>query len=317
MLRATGTSPASPLDPSAPYYGIFATPGNGIVVQWRATEGASTNQVALPTGTVPTWLEIARWTSGGTTPITYYTAYTSPDGVTWTAVPGSTEALALPGPLTAALAVTSHSSTLSTATFTSIVVTATELQPASVCPTTMICTDYDSPAIAGNQSESGTTWTVQASGSDIWGTTDQFRYVASQFTGNTVMSTQVSSLTNASPSPWAKAGLMVRLPGDASAPNYTVLLTPGNGIVVQDRLTEGGTTNQVATLPGVTGVYLQLTVVGDTFVAATSSNGTTWTTIPGSSVTISALTGSLQGGLAVTSHDNSNLVSAVFWSTVL
>ena len=106
MLRAT-------TDPGSPYYAVFVTPSNGVAVQWRKTQAASTSQ-ALATGTVPAYLQVAR--SGNT-----FTAYTSPDGVTWTAIPGSSVTFTMPTTVLAGLAVNSHTSTkLSTATFDSV-----------------------------------------------------------------------------------------------------------------------------------------------------------------------------------------------------
>ena len=50
-----------------------------------------------------------------------FTAYTSSDGVTWSAIPGSTVSLSLSGPLLQGLAVTSHNpASLSTVTLDSI-----------------------------------------------------------------------------------------------------------------------------------------------------------------------------------------------------
>ena len=54
--------------------------------------GGSTNQL-VTTGTVPAYLMIGQYTTTGGNPQTYYTAYTSPDGSTWTAIAGSTQAL--------------------------------------------------------------------------------------------------------------------------------------------------------------------------------------------------------------------------------
>ena len=96
MVRAT-------TDPASPYYGVFVTPGSGVVVQWRSAQGGKTAQVKVA-GTAPTWLQIG--VSGGV-----YTAYTSSDGVTWTAIAGSATTLSLPGPVLVGMAVDSHNLT--------------------------------------------------------------------------------------------------------------------------------------------------------------------------------------------------------------
>jgi galactose oxidase len=94
-------------DPAAPYYAAFITPGHGVAVQWRSAQGASTKQL-LTSGTAPIYLRVGRYTTAGSSPVTYYTAYTSSDGNTWTPIAGSTQALSLPEPLQAGFAITSH-----------------------------------------------------------------------------------------------------------------------------------------------------------------------------------------------------------------
>lgn len=96
MLRAS-------TDPGAPNYALVVSPAQGIKVQLRKTQGTSTAKLANPTGTTPAWLKITR--SGNT-----FTAYTSPDGVTWTLIPGSTVTTNIGTSLLAGLAVTSHNS---------------------------------------------------------------------------------------------------------------------------------------------------------------------------------------------------------------
>ena len=91
----------------SPYYAAMITPGNGIDVQWRTKLGAATNQLLMP-GTVPVYLMVARYTTSGSRPKTYYTAYTSANGKTWTAVPGSSVAIPMTGRLLAGIAMTSH-----------------------------------------------------------------------------------------------------------------------------------------------------------------------------------------------------------------
>jgi hypothetical protein len=57
---------------------------------------------------------------------------------------------------------------------------------------------------------------------------------------------------------------------------------------------------------------LRIVRTGTVFSAATSADGATWSAVPGSSVTIANLSGSILAGLAVTSHATNSLGSAVF-----
>jgi hypothetical protein len=109
MLRAS-------TDPAAPNYTVFVTPGTGIKVQVRSAQGGTTSKIANPAGTVPQYLMVTR--IGNT-----FNTYTSPDGVTWTLIPGSTATVNLPASLLAGLAVTSHhTGTAGTVTIDSVTV---------------------------------------------------------------------------------------------------------------------------------------------------------------------------------------------------
>jgi outer membrane protein assembly factor BamB len=110
MLRAT-------TDTASPYYAVLITPGNGIRVQYRDAQGATTHTVTLA-GTVPAYLRVGR--SGNT-----FTAYTSKDGVTWTAIPGSAKTLSSFGSSStlAGMAVSSHQpSSLSKVVFDNVTI---------------------------------------------------------------------------------------------------------------------------------------------------------------------------------------------------
>ena len=98
-------------DPSAAYFAILTTPGNGTVVQYRSSEGASTQQLTGVATEAPVWLQVSR--TGNS-----FTAYTSTDGGTWTAFPGTPITVNLPTTSLAGMANTSHSQFLnSTAVF--------------------------------------------------------------------------------------------------------------------------------------------------------------------------------------------------------
>jgi hypothetical protein len=303
MLRAS-------TDPGSPYYAAFVTPGDGITVQDRATEGASTVTVADTTGTVPAYLWV---TNTGRT----LTAYVSSDGYSWTPIAGSTVSLNLGSALLAGLAVTSdNGAQLSAATMNNVAVSTSPPAPAPPvpCPSPWTCADIGSPIPVGSQSydPGSNTWTINAGGSDITGTADQFHFVWQTLAGAGSISAQVVSQTNSSPN--AKAGVMFRASTDPGSPNYAVLVSPGAGIKVQERSTQGGTTTKLANPSGSIPAYLKVTRSGNTFAAYTSADGVTWTLIPGSTFTMS-LGSTLLEGLAVTSH-NSGVLGTVTMDAV-
>ena len=120
-----------------------------------------------------------------------------------------------------------------------------------------------------------------------------------QLSGNGSVTAHV--LTQSDTSPGAKAGVMVRATDAAGSPNYALLVSPGEGIKVQVRKTLGGDTQKLANPKGTTPAWLKITRAGNTYTAYTSTNGSTWKLIPGSTITIN-LGGRMRCGLAVTSH---------------
>lgn len=292
-------------DPGAAYYAAYVTPGNGIVVQYRDTDGGIAAQQATLSGAVPAYLEVAR---SGTT----FTAYTSTNGSTWTPVPDSTVSLPnLSGTILAGLAVTSHNTgTVGSATFSGVTVANTAPTPPNLCPTGYTCEDIGYPTPAGSQTLSDGTWSVQGGGGDMWGTSDQMRLISEPQAYDGTVSAEITSQTDTDP--WAKSGLEIRLTDSPSAPYYSVLLTPGNGVVVQYRSEQNGDTSQVTGVAGAAPIYLQISRSGDTFTAYTSTDGVNWTEFPGSAVTISALSGTLLAGMVVCSHNTIESNTTVF-----
>jgi len=110
MLRATS-------DPGSPCYAVLMTTTKGVATQWRTTQGGTTSQATKVAGLPPLYLRIVR--SANT-----FSAYTSPDGVTWTFIAGSSQTIALPTTVLAGMAVTSHNtSALGSATFDTVGIT--------------------------------------------------------------------------------------------------------------------------------------------------------------------------------------------------
>jgi hypothetical protein len=181
------------------------------------------------------------------------------------------------------------------------------------CPSGWSCADIGAPLKAGGESVSGGTWTITGAGADIFGAADQFHFDRQSLTGDGSIAAHIVSQTNTSN--WAKAGVMLRLTSDAGSPYYAVFATPANGLTVQYRNAPGATTAKLTTLAATIPIYLKVSRSGSTFSAYSSTDGVTWTLIPGSSKAL-AITGPLLAGLAVTSH-NANALCTVVIDTVV
>jgi hypothetical protein len=199
-------------------------------------------------------------------------------------------------------------------TFDTVSVNATELPPAGSCPSAWTCADIGTIAPGpGGQTLSGSTWNVTGFGNDIWGTADSFHFAYKPLAADGGISAQVVSQTSSSS--WAKGGLMMRATTDPGSPYYAVFATPGNGIAVQWRTAQGGGSSQV-TMAGTVPLYLEIVRSGTTYTAYTSPDGSTWTPVPGSTVTLANLSGSLLEGLAVNSHNTGQFSTVVYSSLV-
>ena len=301
-------------DAGSPYYGAFITPGVGLVVQWRSTEGGPTTEYRFSGFSAPIYLRVSRYTTTGSAPQTYFGVQTSPDGNQWATLTGATVALNLAPTMVGGVAVTSHNqqSSAMAVTMNSPTVAAGEYPGTQLsCPGGWNCTDVGAVSPGGGQSSSGGQLTVLGGGPDIWNTADAFHYVWQDLatSGTPTISAQVASLTAADP--FAKAGVMVRASTDPGSAYYAIYVTPGNGIVVQERSSLGATATEPNVTPGAAPEYLRIIETSsDTFQAAESSDGTTWFNV-GGAVHI-AMPGPVLAGLAVTSHDLTTADPAAF-----
>ncbi|MEZ5566622.1 MAG: FG-GAP-like repeat-containing protein [Gammaproteobacteria bacterium] len=171
--------------------------------------------------------------------------------------------------------------------------------------------DIGAVAQAGSFIDNGGSLSVTGSGSDIWRSADEFYYAYRTLTGDGELIARIVSLSNSDP--WAKAGVMVRETLDAGSRFGLMLMTPGsNGAAFQYRTTTGGlaapsgSNDKVSTLPR----WVRITRVGNVVSGYLSADGTTWTLR--NSVTLTNLPANVYIGLAVTSHSDGNLATAVF-----
>jgi len=160
------------------------------------------------------------------------------------------------------------------------------------------------------------TYTMTATGADIWNEADQLHYAFKTLTGTGEIIAKVESVENTDP--WAKAGVMIRETLDAGSKFAAVYITPGSGCSFQGRLdtdvaavsdADVRTTEQQAIVAPYW-VKLERDFAGN-FRASYSANGSTWTLMTWNPQNI-PMSGTVYVGLALTSHNNDEVCEATF-----
>jgi hypothetical protein len=175
---------------------------------------------------------------------------------------------------------------------------------------------YPSPPLGTFVESPAGTYTMTASGTDIWNVPDirkptsyhdEFHYAYTQTSGNCLIMAKVESVSNTDG--WAKAGVMVRSSTDANSPHAMMCITPGNGASFQYRsVTAGASTNTDQT--GITAPYwVAIERQGDMFYGACSPDGSNWTTVGQMTIT---MTDPVYIGLSLTAHNAAATCTAVF-----
>jgi len=146
---------------------------------------------------------------------------------------------------------------------------------------------------------------LNGTGSDIYGTADQGRFVYKQLHGDGSIIARVESLANTNA--WAKVGVMIRETLNPDASWAYVLYAGQNGVRFQARLqtaasatsdTPIATTEQMALrVP----VWIKLERKGNLFYGYYSTDGTNWTSMAWNPQTIQMPT-DVYIGIAITSH---------------
>jgi len=153
---------------------------------------------------------------------------------------------------------------------------------------------------------------MSAIGTDIWNTTDQFRYAYKSLSGDGSVTVRVDSLVRSNE--WAKAGVMIRETLEPGSQHAFVALTPtaSHGASFQRRPVAGGDSanTDVADVP--IPYWVKLTRTGNTFTAQQSADGVAWVDIAVSPAVTVQMASSVYIGLAVTSHDASISTVAEF-----
>jgi N-acetylneuraminic acid mutarotase/glucose/arabinose dehydrogenase/endonuclease/exonuclease/phosphatase family metal-dependent hydrolase len=176
----------------------------------------------------------------------------------------------------------------------------------STLPTPWTSTDIGAVGLAGSASFSSGTFTIKGAGADIWDSSDSFYYLHQQMTGDGQIVARITSRQNTHE--YSKVGLMLRGSLVANSPHVILALKPDGGIEFMTRTATGGPTTF---LTGDTGnslpLWLRLVRNGTQVSAARSTNGTSWTPIGSTNITLPA---AIQAGVPVLSHNPAVLNTA-------
>jgi endonuclease/exonuclease/phosphatase family metal-dependent hydrolase len=182
---------------------------------------------------------------------------------------------------------------------------------AQTLPTGWATRDIGAVGIAGAGSGTLSAFTVSGAGADIWDTSDQFRYLYTQMTGDGSIVTQVANVPAVHA--WTKGGVMIRETLNSNSRHAMAIVSSAKGVAFQRRTATGGLSVHTGTT-GAAPQYVKLTRTGNVFTAAKSVDGVTWTTFGSETI---AMTSTVYVGLAVTSHVSGTLATINFVDTAV
>ena len=151
---------------------------------------------------------------------------------------------------------------------------------------------------------------MSAIGTDIWNTTDQFRYAYKNLSGDGSMTVRVDSLVRSNE--WAKAGVMIRETLEPGSKHAFMCVTPDHGTTFQRRPVAGQDSASTDVGGSAAPRWVKLTRTGNVFTAHDSMDGVTWTEAAVSPALEIQMAASVYIGLAVTSHDAAIVTAAEF-----
>ncbi len=174
--------------------------------------------------------------------------------------------------------------------------------------TTLSSQDIGATALPGSMSLASGVYTIKASGTDFWDTADGFRFTSQPLNGDgTVVARVVSAVYT---DDFTLAGLMIRESLNANSTHASMLVTPNGRAKFRYRTATGGSTVSVG--PGVGTItlprFVKVVRQGNNFSGYISADGSNWQLIGSTTVAMSA---NAYVGIAVTSHNNSVLTTAV------
>jgi hypothetical protein len=164
------------------------------------------------------------------------------------------------------------------------------------------------PYVGGFTEEPAGTYTMTASGTDIWDASDQFHFAYKEISGDATIQAQVLRVGHTDD--WAKAGVMIRDSLDPNSAHAMMAITPANGVWYGSRMAAGQSSTSIKD-PNVSApqwVKLERSS-GGLVRAYYSADGSTWTQLALDAVIMKM---PVYIGLALTSHNPDATCEASF-----
>ncbi len=184
--------------------------------------------------------------------------------------------------------------------------------PGGPVPSPWLTQDVGSVGAAGSASYSNGVFTVAGAGADIWGTADAFRYVYQGTSGDAQIVARVASIQNTNT--YAKAGVMLRESLAAGAAHVILDVKPDGSVEFMTRSASNGSTTFLGSASQAQPTWLKLARSGSTVTGYVSSNGSTWTTVGSTTISIAS---SAYTGFLVNSHNTGALNTSTFDNVAL
>jgi len=291
---ATGTITNRPLTLAVVGPSYLGGPGAVAVAPSIATQPKSADvNVGLPVS--------FQVVASGTQPLAYQW---QKDGVD---IPGATAAQY---DIAAVLGTDAGTYTVRVSNIAGVVVSAGATLTVRLLPAGWSTTDIGSVGIAGSAGESGGNFTVRGAGTGIGGSTDQFRYLYQTLNGDGSITARVSS--QSSTASGALAGVMIRESTAANA-KFGAMVRRGSSSrnMVALRRTLAGSSPSSTTASGLTppNCWLRITRTGNSIVMQQSSNGSKWTTVATSTISMASV---ITIGMLVASGSNTAIDTDIF-----
>lgn len=174
-------------------------------------------------------------------------------------------------------------------------------------PTGWTASDIGAVGSAGRTQVSTDTWTVEGSGLDIWGTSDQFHFAHRSWDGDVTLEARFDDTESATSADyWAKMGMMIREDLDSDSRHVYNQYASNKMFISQARRdAKGGDSGAVDLLPNDIEydlpIWSRLVRSGNTFTSYHSTDGINWTQFAQNTFTMNTTT---NVGLVSVSHNN-------------